>query len=115
MCTFSTIIAIIILKFHDMKVNKARWVEWSYFLLKIRQKRRRKEAVNNRRAEKNPIWRENQKEKSKKKKKKKKTKEKHNALVILLNGRGFLWVVVFDRFRKVYIASGMRAFIPLTQ
>jgi hypothetical protein len=50
-----------------------------------------------------------------KKKKKKKTEENLTAILKLQKRLVELWVVVFDRFRKVYIASGMRAFIPLTQ
>jgi len=49
------------------------------------------------------------------KKKKKKTEENLTAILKLQKRLVELWVVVFDRFRKVYIASGMRAFIPLTQ
>jgi hypothetical protein len=40
---------------------------------KKKKKKRSHKGINNRRAEKNPIWRENQKEKSKKKKRPKKT------------------------------------------
>jgi hypothetical protein len=54
-------------------------------------------------------------EKKKKKKKKKNTEENLTAILKLQKRLVELWVVVFDRFRKVYIASGMRAFIPLTQ
>jgi fructose-1,6-bisphosphatase/sedoheptulose 1,7-bisphosphatase-like protein len=47
--------------------------------------------------------------------KKKKTEENLTAILKVQKRLVELWVVVFDRFRKVYIASEMRAFIPLTQ